>query len=464
MTTLNSLNLYGNTFQIKVLGALLTQREFLLNIVDSLDEDYFESSAHKWIINFIIEYFNDYHTYPTVETVSIQIKKIENEVLKISLIDALKEAYKMADVSDLEWVEKEFSNFCRNQQMKKAIMTSVDLLNVGDYEGIHHIINSAMKAGEEKNIGHIYDKDMEQRYRDDDRHPVPFPWPVFNNLTEGGPGKGDLVLVFGNPGGGKSWAVADIGAYAAMMGYNVLHYTLELTEGYLGKRYDALITGIDVTDLKNHKEEVKEALKNLKGRIIIKGYPPRRASFDTLKSHIEQLKNQEEFTADLIIIDYLDYVRTRARKDRKEEIDDVYVDAKALAAEEGVPVISPSQANRTGAKEDILEAEHAAGSYDKIMIADIIISLARGRKDKINGTGRWHIMKNRYGPDGLTFGSKINTLNGHIEIDSYPIDDNEFDEDKNKSNFTDVSNDDKYLLRDKFKKFEKEQEDDKPPF
>jgi len=455
MTTLNKLNLYGNAFQVKVLGALLTQRTFLLNIVDSLDSEFFESSAHKWIIDFIVEYFGQYHTYPTMETVSIQIKKIENEVLKISLIDALREAYKMADASDLEWVEKEFGNFCRNQQMKKAIMTSVDLLNVGDYEGIHSIINSAMKAGEEKNIGHIYDKDVEQRYREDDRNPVPFPWPVFNDLTEGGPGKGDLVLVFGNPGGGKSWAVADVGAYAAIMGYNVLHYTLELSEGYLAKRYDALITGIDVKDLKDHRNKVEESMKNLKGRVIIKGYPPRRASFDTLKSHIEQLKNQEDFVPHLIIIDYLDYVRTKSRKDRKEEIDDVYVDAKGLAAELGVPIISPSQANRTGAKEDILEAEHAAGSYDKIMIADIIISLARGRKDKINGTGKWHIMKNRYGPDGLTFGSKINTKNGHIEIYPTPLNDEDFED--NKKSFSDVSEDDKYILRNKFKKFEKEE-------
>ncbi len=49
MATLNKLNAYGNAFQIKVLGALLTQRDFLLNIADSLDSEYFESQAHKWI-------------------------------------------------------------------------------------------------------------------------------------------------------------------------------------------------------------------------------------------------------------------------------------------------------------------------------------------------------------------------------------------------------------------------------
>ncbi len=97
--------------------------------------------------------------------------------------------------------------------------------------------------------------------------------------------------------------------------------------------------------------------------------------------------------------------------------------AKALARELGIPIISPSQANRGAAKSSIIEGDNAAGSYEKIMIGDIIISLARGRKDKVNGTGRWHFMKNRYGADGLTFGSKIDTSNGKIDIYETPLDD-----------------------------------------
>jgi hypothetical protein len=50
------------------------------------------------------------------------------------------------------------------------------------------------------------------------------------------------------------------------------------------------------------------------------------------------------------------------------------------------------------------------------MIGDIVLSLARTRGDKLNGTGRWHIMKNRLGADGMTFGSKIDTSMGKIEI------------------------------------------------
>ena len=240
----------------------------------------------------------------------------------------------------------------------------------------------------------------------------------------------------------------------------MVHYTLELSEGYVGKRYDAIFSGIDVDKLNEHRKDVEESIAKVKGKIMIKEYAPKRASLDTIEAHLQQMEHQNEFKPDLIIIDYLDLLRTKGRKERKDEIDDVYTDAKGLAKQLNIPIVSPSQANRTGADEDILQAKNAAGSYDKIMIGDIIISLARGRKDKVNGTGNWHFIKNRYGADGLTFSSKINTANGFIDIYDQPLDDEEFDTKKNNrktNDFSDVGVEDKYVLRSKFLKFEGEQ-------
>ena len=142
----------------------------------------------------------------------------------------------------------------------------------------------------------------------------------------------------------------------------------------------------------------------------------------------------------------------------KEEIDDVYVAAKSFAKERGIPIVSPSQANRGAAKNDIIEGDNAAGSYEKIMIGDIIISLARKREDKVKGTGRWHFMKNRYGADGMTFRSKINTSNGFIEVDDSPIDDEEIETNGSSSKVNDFSNvdvEERQLLQQKFFKLEK---------
>ena len=58
----------------------------------------------------------------------------------------------------------------------------------------------------------------------------------------------------------------------------------------------------------------------------------------------------------------------------------------------------------------------AKGSYGKVMVADFVISLSRKVQDKLAGTGRWHVIKNRFGPDGITLPSKMNTSNGQFNI------------------------------------------------
>ena len=133
--TLSNLDKYGVGFQIKVISSLLTHKEFLQNINDILNEEYFTNQAHKWIIGQILNYYDEYHTTPTMEVLNVEMKKVTNDVLQVSIKEQLREAYKASD-TDLEYVEKEFSSFCKNQQLKKALLNSVDLLQSGDFESI----------------------------------------------------------------------------------------------------------------------------------------------------------------------------------------------------------------------------------------------------------------------------------------------------------------------------------------
>ena len=422
--TLNSLATYGTSFQIKVLSSLLTHKEFLQNINDILSEEYFDNQAHKWIIGEILNYYEQYHTTPTMEVLKVEMKKVSNEVLQLSIKEQLREAYKASD-EDLEYVEKEFSSFCKNQQLKKALLNSVDLLNSGDFESIRGLIDNALKAGAEKNIGHEYLKDTEARYREEARTIVPTPWGKFNDLMQGGLGNGDFGLVFGNPGGGKSWTLVAIGGFAVKMGFNVLHYTLELGEDYVGRRYDAFFTGKPVDTLNKNRDKVDEVIKELPGQLIIKEYAPGQATINTIRGHIQKCTDLD-FKPDLIIIDYVDLLSSKKRaQDRKGEIDDIYVSTKGLAKELQLPIWSVSQVNRAGAKDDVIEGDKAAGSYDKIMITDIAISLSRKKEDKVNGTGRFHIMKNRYGMDGMTFSVVADTSTGHFEVTDHHFDDSD---------------------------------------
>mgnify|MGYP001447870548 FL=1 len=452
--TLNSINQYGHDFQIKVISSLLTHKEFLTNIHDIISTEYFENQAQKWVIKEVLRYYDKYHTTPSLDILKVELQKVDNDVLQLSIKEQLKQAFVASD-DDLKYIQEEFTNFCRNQQLKKALMSSVDLLKGGDFDGIRYLIDSALKAGQDKNLGHEYIKDIEERYRENSRRTLPTPWKKINDILQGGLGNGDFGLIFGSPGGGKSWSLVALGGYAVKLGYNVLHYTLELGEDYVGKRYDAFFTGINVTDIGNYKTTVEEVIPNLEGKLIIKEFPTGRATMSTIESHIKKVEGMG-IKADLVIIDYVDLLSSgRKNRERKDEIDDIYTSTKGLARELDIPIWSVSQVNRAGANDDIIEGDKAAGSYDKLMITDFSMSLSRKKEDKIKGTGRFHIMKNRYGQDGITFAVKANVSTGHFEVHNYNTDLEEEDlTPENKSNKFDVDTDrhDKNRLFEKLQK------------
>ena len=449
--TLVNLNQYGPHFQIKVISSLLTHKDFLVNIHDIISEDYWDNQAHKWIIKEILKYYDKYHTTPSMDVLKVELQKVTNDVLKISIKEQLKAAYEASD-EDLEYVQEEFSSFCKNQQLKSALLSSVDLLKAGDYDSIKLMIENAMKAGQDKNVGHEYNKDIESRFREDSRKTIPTPWERINDLTQGGLGNGDFGLIFGNPGGGKSWSLVALGGYAVRLGYNVIHYTLELGEAYVGRRYDAFFANIPVDRILKSRDKVEEIIPQLPGELVIKEFPTGRATISTIESHIRKV-NDLGVKPDLIIIDYVDLLSTRKRTaDRKGEIDDIYTSTKGLARELDIPIWSVSQVNRAGAKDDVIEGDKAAGSYDKIMITDFCMSLSRKAKDKVNGTGRFHIMKNRYGMDGLTFGVKADTSTGHFEVHDYDPDE-EFEAETtspNSNSYDNFDTFDKQMLKNKF--------------
>lgn len=423
MAALERLSEYGKSFQLKVLGSLLTDKKFILNVRDTLRVEYFDVDSHRWIVETILSYFDKYHTNITLEVLKVELKKVENEVLKVALREELRNSYD-ASKDDLEYVQEEFSTFCKNQELKAALLESADLMKTGEFEVIRSRIEHALRAGLDKNLGHEYNKDIESRYRVDYRPTIPTPWPSINKMIQGGWGPGDLSIVFGNPGGGKSWMMVAVAAHAVKLGFNVNYYTLELGEDYVGKRFDCYFTGHNIDEVNNYRSEVEDVLSNLKGNLIVKEYAPKAASISTIKAHIQKCIDVD-LKPDLVVIDYVDYLKSPSRKfaERKDEIDDVFIAAKGLAKEHQIPVLTPSQVNRMGAKDSVIEGDKAAGSYDKMMVADICISLSRQKEDKVLGTGRFHIMKNRYGQDGMTYNVTMDTNNGHIEIaDEYDAD------------------------------------------
>ena len=406
---------YGWGFQVKVLAAMFTDRLFLQQISDIIRAEYFESDANSWLLDIILTHFREYKTPPSKDVLKVKITEIENDILKATVLEQLKDVFRFMESDDLTFVKDEILKFCKNQEIKQAIMDSVSLLKHGNFDEIKSKIDSAMKAGADTNIGLEYVTDVAARYNEAARHTITTGWDVIDDLMDGGLAPGELGVVMAPAGIGKSWLLINIGAHAVKAGKTVIHYTLELNENYVGQRYDSVLTGIPAQNLKNYREDIEAKMLTLKGDLIVKYYPTKSVGVMGLKAHIEKTIMLGK-KPDLVIVDYGDLLKVNIKKDKHEALEDLYEELRGMAGEYAIPVWTASQAGRSALEDDIIEADKIASSYGKVMVADFLMSLSRKVEDKMSGTGRGHVIKNRFGPDGITLPCKINTNNGQFQF------------------------------------------------
>jgi len=412
----NSLTQFGTSFQSKIITSCLIDTMFLQTVMEVLQPEYFESDANSWIVKEIYKYFVKYKTTPTLEALKIAVDDVENDVLKLTIVEALKESWRYREANDLPFVQEKTLEFCKNQVLKSAILESANLLESQNYDGIKTVIDAAMKAGTPVDIGHDYNVGIEERLTKSTRITIKTPWDIINEVMDGGLGEGELGVVVAPAGVGKTWLLQTIAAGAIKRGFTVAHYTLELNETYVGLRYDTIFSGISTQNIKFQKEEVKKIIDSLEGRMIIKYYPTRAATVNTLSAHLKQLE-LKSIKPDLVIVDYADILRDNSgMREVRHQLGAVYEDLRGLAGEFKVPIWTASQANRSALEEEVIEATKVAEAYSKIMIADFVLSISRQAQDKLSHTARCHIIKNRFGIDGITYPMSMNTNLGKIDI------------------------------------------------
>jgi replicative DNA helicase len=413
---------FGTSFQTKTITTLIKDQKFLEQINDIVEEKYYDSDAQKWLIKVIKEYFQEYKKPPTMEVFKLELKKrVTSEVMEKTIIENLRNVYQNFEATDLQYVQENFLNFAKDQTMKRAIYDAVDMVNVKKYEEARNVIDIALKAGTTRDLGVMYKEEefFQRRVAETLRSPIPLPWDIVNEIMDGGLGSGELGIVVAPLGIGKSWLLIAIGAFAMSKGKNVIHYTLELDEDYVSLRYDANVSGFGSQDVKFHQDEVFQHVEKLRGNLIVKDFPTKMASIETLRSHINRCKSFG-FSPDMIIVDYGDLLKDSSSgyktNEKRFELDSIFEGLRGFAGEIGVPLWTASQANRSSLEDEHIEAGRVSESLGKLMIADFVISLQRKTKDKIAHTGRIHVIKNRFGPDGFTFPSKMNASNGRIQL------------------------------------------------
>jgi hypothetical protein len=371
----------------------------------------------KWVVKECKKYYDEYRKCITLDVFKVKTSEVENDVLKLSIVENLKEVFRHLESPDLDFIEDKALDFFKNQTLKNAIVESVEIMeSKGDFEQIKRLVDDALNAGTERNIGHEYIEHIEDRYSETARTTVPTGWDVIDDLTQGGLGGGELGVIVAPAGVGKTWVLAAIGANSMKKGRHIVHYSLELNEAYVGLRYDSIFTGIANQNLKYHKDDVQSEMDKLKGDLVIKYYPTKSASVNTLSAHLKRLTTLGT-KVDMVVVDYADILKdTGGAREVRHALGNIYEDLRGLAGEFQIPIWTASQANRSALDEDVIEATKVSESYQKIMTADFVMSLSRKVEDKIGNTGRFHVIKNRFGPDGITFPAKVNTNTGKMEI------------------------------------------------
>jgi hypothetical protein len=416
MEAVDTLTKYGQSYQSKVVASLISDAKFLEQVTEITKPAFFESQANQWIIGEVQNYFNEFRAVPTMEVFKIKVGDIEDKVLKQTVVEQLKSVYLQVGSEDLPYVKKEYLTFAKNQKVKDALLKSVDLLKAGNYDKIIDTMMAASKVGVENDLGLDYIDNFELIMEDVKRNSVSTGWDVIDELMDGGLGPGELGVVMAPSGIGKSWFLSKIACSAVQKGMNVLHYTLELSESYVGQRYTTILTGIQTSEHKERKEEIIRKIKNTPGRVRIKYYPPQFASAKTLSAHIEKLR-ASGFNPNLIIIDYADLLKSGSNRDGLyAELGGIYEELRGLSGETGIPIWTATQTNRAAIDHEVIQADSVGDSYKKVQTADFIMSVSRKTKDKLSNTGRIHIVKNRFGPDGMTFPAKIDTFHGVMDV------------------------------------------------
>ena len=409
---------YGKSFQEKLCMVILDDRPFADQIEEVLDVNFLELNYLKLFLNKVFEYRKKYGVHPSRDIMKTILRSEldnENEVTS----KQVREFYIRSQISpptDIEYIKDTSLDFCKKQNLKSAMVKSIGLLQSSSFDEISQVINDSLKLGMDNEEGYDWKRDFEERFKPKFRNPITSGWDLIDNLCKGGLGQKELGVVIAPTGAGKSMALVHLGTQALREGKTVVHYTLELQDTVVASRYDSCLTKIPLQNLTSFKEKIYEEVQEIEGRLIVKEYPTKSASTQTIRNHLEKLR-MRNIEVDMIIIDYGDLLRpVRYQKEKRNELESIYEELRGLASEYEAPVWTASQTNRSGLNAEVITMESISEAFNKCFVADFIFSISRTIEDKTANGGRLFIAKNRNGPDGLVFPLFMDTSNVCIKV------------------------------------------------
>ena len=412
---------YGKSFQEGLVQLIFDDRPFADQITEVLDINFLELQYLRVFVERIMSYRVRYGKHPSAEAMATILNtdlENESEVLQKQVREYFQKIH-LREMTDIEYIKEVSIEFCRKQNLKEAMLKSIPLMNACSFDEVSTLINNALKLGSDNNFGYDYLADFEERFVPRHRHPVTTGWPQIDQICGGGLGQGELGVVIAPTGAGKSMVLVHLGCQAMKNlkpGHAVVHYTLELRDTVIANRYDSCLTGYPLTDIQNFKSEVYEKVKDLETSLIVKEYPTKSASTNTIRAHLSRLVRRG-IKPGMIIVDYGDLLRpVVVRKEKRNELESIYEELRAISTEFKCPLWTASQTNRSGLNAEVITMEQISEAFSKCFVADFIFSVSRTIEDKQNNRGNIFVAKNRNGPDGTVHPIYMDTSNVAIKV------------------------------------------------
>ena len=396
-----------------ILRNLLTDEKYMRKVLPFIKPDYFQG-VYRSLFKEAGKYVAKYNKLPTAETLIIELddsKSFTNDNYQMA-VDIIPQLY-TNDVIDNDWLLDATEKWCQDRAVYNAIMESISIID-GKHESLTKnalpdILSKALGVSFDKNVGHDYIENVEERYEfyhtEEDR--IPFDLEYFNKITKGGVPRKTLNICLAGTGVGKSLYMCHLAASALTEGRNVLYITMEMAEERIAERIDANLLNVPIDQLENLSKDmfttkVQDLSRKTAGKLIIKEYPTGSAHSGHFRALLNELKLKKQFTPDVIFVDYLNICASSRMKAMGGSINSyTYIKAiaeelRGLAVEYDVPVWSATQTTRSGYSNSDVGLEDTSESFGLPATADLMFALISTEELEQLGQLMVKQLKNRY--------------------------------------------------------------------
>lgn len=378
-----------------------------------LTPDMLSNVAEGVLAATAFEHFATYRQAPAISTMARLIgDKVKAKLIRSDLVgevvDKLREI-KDADISDRDYVIDQVATFARHQALEKALLKAVDLKEKGDFASIDSLMKKTLLVGAaDADEGVDYWENIGNRSTA--RREIAAGLRPPSGISTGvsaldkvlkheGWGIAELSVFMGPPKSGKSTALIEFVKNASLLGKNCLYVSLEVATPIIEDRMDANITCTLMNELGANINDIEDRILKAKaagaGRIRMHQFPPGVYTPAKLQNLIERYRARGVIF-DLVAIDYADIMAPTHRTDNPiENSKSVWVDLRAIAMTENIAMLTATQTNRDGAKSSVIKMTEVADDFNKVRIADLVLSINRTDEERMAGEARLYFAASR---------------------------------------------------------------------